>query len=84
MKRTAALMTEIVSASSDDENVVLFLIRYHKHFDELYHSNFIGKLITKMYPNGLKDAERLLLKKYKARGFDYLLPFISNKIAEID
>ena len=80
---TSRLLAEGVYHFRDDENVLFFLLRNYKRVVELYGSKFLGKTINKMYPQGLQDLESLIMHRYKNRGFEHLLPAISQKMTEI-
>lgn len=68
---------------SSDENVLLFILRYHESLDNLHRPGFVKKLLLMMYPKGIQGVERVLIKKYSARGFEQLIPFIQSKIEQL-
>lgn len=84
MQRFAKLITRLIHQFKDDENVIFFIMRNYKIFDKLYGQRFIIKLFTKIYPKGMKDVQQLLVKKYSERGFENVLPYIYNLVAEIE
>lgn len=83
MHRFGDLLGKAALQFSDDENVVYFFLRHYKEFDELILKGFVCKLLNKMYPHGIAEAEKFLLKRYSVRGFNNLLANISAKIAEL-
>ncbi len=83
MSLFSGLLPAIIKEYADNENVIFFLLRHKHEFDELISKEFITDLFTANYPGGSGDAEKLLLKKYRKRGFFQLLPIISEKFRNI-
>lgn len=84
MQRFAKLIPRLIHQFRNDENVIFYILRNHKTFDQLYGNRFVVKLFLKVYPKGLKDAQLLLLKKYTDRGFENILPSIYAITAEVE
>lgn len=84
MQRFAKLMTRLIQQFRNDENVIFYVLRNHKTFDELYGNRYVIKLFSRMYPKGLKEAQRFLIKKYMERGFENVLPTIYAAALEIE
>lgn len=67
----------------NDENIIFFFLCNHKKVDASY-----GELTTYHLLTGseksLKDVANFLKEKYASRGFDELVPIISEKIAELE
>lgn len=84
MHRIARLVVKLLLRFRDDENVVFFLLRYKEQFDEFFGKHFVFKLFSQMFPKGVQEANRFLLKKYTSRGFENLLPIIASKISELE
>lgn len=83
MHRIARLIGQASLQFSDDENVIYYLLRHHKQLDALLGKGYTGKLLKKMYPKGVQEVGRFLMKRYTSRGFENLLPEISAKISEL-
>lgn len=83
LKKMGETITKIVGQFEDDEGMLFFLIRNYEKFDKAYHPNYILKLMAKMFPNGVLEAEKYMLKQYSERGFNQLLPEISKFIGMI-
>jgi glutamine synthetase adenylyltransferase len=84
MHRFAKLIPRLAYHFKHDENVILFLLKNHKILDRLYTNRFVIKLLTKMYPKGIKEVQHFLIEKYSARGFENLLPSIQAAVAELE
>lgn len=84
MQHLAKLIARLIHQFRDDENVVFYVLRHHQTFDRLYGNRFVVKLIGKIYPNGLKEVQFFLTKKYADRGFKNTLPVIHSAIKEIE
>lgn len=83
MRNFARLISEVCLQFSDDENVVFFILRHHEQLDAVIGPGYVSKLLRKMYPKGIQEAARFLIKRYTGRGFANLLPAISSKISEL-
>lgn len=83
MRHFSKLTTELIHEFHQDENVIFFLLDHQSDLNKLYGSNFLQKMMQKMFPKGLEEAAHFLLRRYKKRGFDHLLPRIKHKIAEL-
>jgi hypothetical protein len=83
MGRFSKMTAKLMQQFSTDENVVFFMLRHKSELDRLYGSQFVYKLINKMYPKGVEEAKDFLLKQYGQRGFDHLIPLIIKKISEL-
>lgn len=84
MHRFAKLIARVALQFHDDENVIYFFLRHKEHFDKLYGKRFMNKLLSRMYPKGLREAEYFLTKKYLERNFDNIPSQIVSKIAELE
>lgn len=73
----------IVSLFSKDENVIFFVVRHHEAFDRLFFSGYTYRLLSKVYANKVAEAEKMVLKQYRRRGFEQLLPIIQEKFKRI-
>ncbi len=71
-------LAKAIPCFKDDENVVFFIIRHHTTFSSIYGTDFVVKLIDKMYPGGLKEAKAFLQQAYTRRKFFHLLPSIKT------
>ena len=83
INRASRLILRIILSFREDENIVYFLLRKRAEFDHSYKTSFVAKLFAKMYPEGVEEAGRLLIKRYSKRGFKHLLNNITRKISEI-
>ncbi len=75
------LMERALLKFRGDENVLFFLLRHRAQMEVVYGPQFIQKLLLKMHPKGIGDLEVFLCKRYSQRGFEHLLPVISEKMA---
>ncbi len=84
MRRVSRLILRIIMQYREDENVLYFLLRHREKFDALYKTEFVVKILKKMYPKGIKEAGSLILEKYAKRGFDNLLSSISTHMSKLE
>jgi hypothetical protein len=80
MKRSANLLIPLILFYQADENVVYFLLTHRHEIDALYQQNLVHKLLHKMYEGSFERLEKFLKQRYALRGFDALLPLISQHI----
>lgn len=83
IRSAAKLIAQMIFEFRNDENVLFFLLRHHVQLQELYGREFLFKLFTKMYPKGMDAAEEFIVKKYRKRGFNDLIPVIKKGITEL-
>ncbi|CDR33424.1 hypothetical protein [Criblamydia sequanensis] len=76
LKRLGKMIPKIFLKMTQNENVVFFLLRHKNELERIYPKGFVKRLLNKSYPEGIKEAEQLLLKKYEERGFPHLIPII--------
>lgn len=76
LKKMGRTIPALFPKFSKDENVLLFLVRHKKDFDNFQGAGFIKKVLIKTYPKGVAEAEEYLVHRYTKRGFDDLLPAI--------
>lgn len=81
--RVTRSVTKWIALFHRNENVLLFLLRHQEQFDSLFGEPFTRKVFKKMFPDGLHTGEQFMLRRYGKRGFSNLLPFISEKIHEL-
>ncbi|MFQ5728816.1 MAG: hypothetical protein ACE5GN_00455 [Waddliaceae bacterium] len=84
LRNLTKVIANICHQFREDENVLFFILSHQEELDRLYKTDFVVILFCKIFPKGLADAERLLMKKFASRGFDHLIPIISQKIAALD
>jgi hypothetical protein len=84
MQRMAKLVARLIHQFAEDENVIFYVVKHHKVFDRLYGGRFVSKLLGRIYPKGVREAQKLLTKKYSARGFDNIVTAIQSHISEIE
>lgn len=82
-KKSAQLLVPLITSYHEDENVLFFLLTHRHEFDGLYQTDLVRTLFQKMYPEGINSAGEFIKKRYTERGFDSLLPLISQHIAHI-
>ena len=77
------LLPKIIQEYSENENVIFFILRHKKEFDDLIHPDFVRNLFNMHYNEGAVEAEKMLLDQYSKRGFYQLLPIIMEKFRDI-
>jgi hypothetical protein len=67
-----------------DENVILFLINHYDAFERIYTKPVMKKLFDKINAKGVDGVKDFVLQKYSERGFETLIPLISEKLNDIE
>lgn len=83
MERSSQLLPLILKTFADEENVLFFLARHHRDFDDLLGNGYTYALLSSLQTKGLSGVRSLLLKRYRQRGFTELLPQIGELMDEI-
>lgn len=83
-EKFAKLLSKMVNRFSDDENVIFFVLRHSRDFDELFHVGYTKNLLRKVGSTSLAELEKSLIKKYRKRGFTQLQPIITEKFATLN
>lgn len=83
LKLFADATKKMISDYIDDENVLFFILRHKNQFDEVYDKNILKPLIKKHFYNSPERFESFLKNSYKKRGFDQLIPWISQLMSDI-
>lgn len=84
LHRLGKLIARLIPQFRDDENVIFFVLRHKDLFDKAFGKRFITKLLCRMYPKGLPEAEQFLTKKYMDRSFDNIMPMITRLFVELE
>lgn len=69
---------------TNNENVVLFLLKHQQTLAKLYGTNSLHNLLTKEFRGWKKEVSKFLEKKFAERGFSTLFPLIQNKLQELN
>ena len=72
------ILKGMIEGFKEDENVIFFILRHQNQLDALYPEPFVRNYFEKIYPEGLLSVSRLLIERYKARGFAHLIPSIEK------
>lgn len=81
IKKLTPDIKKIIPKYADDENVIFFLLRYKKSFDKLLGPAFLKGLFKTMFKEGPFE---FLEARYKMRGFEHLIPAISEISKELN
>ncbi|MCH9634159.1 MAG: hypothetical protein S4CHLAM7_09020 [Chlamydiae bacterium] len=84
MRRASRLILRILIQFKDDENVLFFLLQHRTDLDQLYKTQFVARILKKMFSDGSKGAEEFLKLRYQERGFHHLIDSITNQISSVD
>ena len=84
MHRFAKQLARLCHQFRDDENVIFFILRHHSLLDSLYGPRFTSKLLSKMFPKGLREVQHFLITRYAQRGFTVVEAPIRSLSAEIE
>ena len=83
LKKFGRLIAKLFLQFENNETVLLFLLENHHAVDHVYQSKFTAKLFSKMFPKGIKDAEKFMIKQYGHRGYHHLLPRVAEATKEL-
>lgn len=83
IKRIGNDLVKAIILLKDDENILYFVLRHTKQFDELYGIRFTSKLFKSLFGQSLGEARNYLVTKYSNRGFHELVPKIDSYFTEI-
>lgn len=84
LHRLGKLIVRLIQQFREDENVIFFVLRHKESFEKAFGKRFINKLFGRMYPKGLREVEHFLIKKYRDRSFDNIIPMISRLFNELE
>ena len=83
-KRVSRLIVKALILFKEDENILFFLLRHKSDFDQVYHTDFVAKILKKMFPQGLQAAAEFITRKYTQRGFSNLLEPLLNQVTQLE
>ncbi len=83
INRIALMFTEKVIEFKDNENVLFFLARYPELSRQLFYTEKAKRILRKHFPNGISGLEKIVLEKYRERGFEHMLPHIQKMFATL-
>lgn len=79
-------MSRIIAKSilqfEDDETMLLFLLQNHKALDTVYQLPFVSSLFSKMFKNGIQEAEKYMIQQYSQSGYHSLTSHISEIVKD--
>lgn len=84
MKRVSRVLLKILIQFKEDENILFFLLRYKSDLDQLYKTQFVTKILQKMYPEGHSSMKEYIKKQYQQRGFLNLISIIEEQISQLN
>jgi len=83
MKKVTQLLFDKIGDYRKNENILFFILRQHKQFDDLYGEPIVAKTFSSLFPGGLREAGVFIEENYSRRGFNHLLPIIHKKIKSL-
>jgi hypothetical protein len=83
IRRGARLIAQTIIHFKDNENVVYCLLRCQDRIADLFGKEFLKRLLCRMHPPSLSKVKSFLKSRYLKRGFDHLIPIITNEINSI-
>lgn len=83
MRRASRLILKILIQFKEDEKILLFLVEHKKEFDELYKTQFLARILKKMFPLGIEKAIELVQNKFQKRGFVQLSESLSSQLQHV-
>ena len=84
LNRLAKLIAKLIEQFWNDENVIYFILRHRREFDEVFGDKFVKSLLKKMYLGGVWGAASFLSKRFSKRGFEHLIENIETGIEELE
>lgn len=82
LKKLSLAICKAMLHFGSNENVLFCLIRQQKQFDAVFGRTFTKKFIKKVHLN-LDSAHQFLVEAYRKRGFEGLIPEITQKIKSL-
>ncbi len=83
INKIALMFTEKVIEFRDNENVLFFLARHPELSRQLFYTEKAKRIIRKHFPTGISGFEKIVLEKYRERGFEHMLPHIQKMFAAL-
>jgi hypothetical protein len=83
IKRIEFPLLSLIEAFRSDENVFLFILRHQLLFEKYFGKGALARLITKLFPEGIKEFHHFLNTAYLNRGFKHIQPSINQWIEEL-
>lgn len=83
IKKIESPLLSLIEAFRSDENVFLFLLRHQLLFEKYFGKGALARLITKVFPGGIKECQDFLNNAYLKRGFTHIQPSINQWIEEL-
>ncbi|KIC75935.1 hypothetical protein DB41_GW00070 [Neochlamydia sp. TUME1] len=83
LNKIGRLIAKLFLQFEDDETILFFLLENHQIVDEVYKAPLVKKVFAKMFPQGLKTAEKYIIKQYSKRGYYHLLPQVLEAAKEL-
>lgn len=78
--RLLGALKKIIFDFREDENVLFFLLRHRQALDLMFGEKFVHKTLTRLFPDGLKEAQQFILARYQKRGFNTLTTEIEQLV----
>lgn len=84
IRRASRLILRVLVQFREDENILFFLLNNKTSFDQLYKTQFVSRILKKMFPKGAVDATEILKEKYTERGFHNLIESITSQMSSLE
>ncbi len=82
MHKAGQQVTKELASYAHNENVIFFLLRHRREFDTLFHAPYVVSLLDRIYRGGVDQAQQHLIRQYTKRGFENLLPQVTQVFAD--
>lgn len=69
LKKLEKSTLDVLSKFKEDENVILFLMRNIKQFEQMFGMTFLESELQNFFPEGTEEIENFLIKAFSKRGF---------------
>lgn len=81
-ERMVRVIVRLIHSFGNNENVLLFLLRYRHPIEEVFGENFVLQALARLHPKGLDGAVQALKEKFSLRGFEQLHLVIDERLIE--
>lgn len=83
LQKMERLIGKLFLQFEDDETILLFLLQNHQEMDDVLKKPFVKKIFSKIFNKGVSAAEHYIRRQYSKRGYDQLIPQVSEAAREL-
>lgn len=84
LKKLGSVILKVLARFKLNENVLFYLLRHQEHITSSFALSQKNQLFKKLFKDGVREAVQFMTSRYALRGFQQLIPIISNRAAELE